>query len=397
MKKAFLVSFYNSSNLGDLELSSSIDKLIVDKGYEILKYDFTSGEKYPNSKLTPPPSIAAPEKLTLSNLFLLIKRIIIFFIGKYKYEMLIWKFISKRKWRRNNNLYQDIKKCDIVVLAGGNMVMDLTSTWPQIIKYYIDTAQSLKKEVYIMYVGVGPIVNIENKEVLRKSFQKISKISVRDRLSYNLTKEFTDENKIVSTVDPVFDGAINLDERLKKSKDVNNIAICIINRECFRCSDDYEFYVNTIINITEEISKRRNTKIFLFSTERSDYDSVKFVYEKISSEKKEIFLNNIYTIDDLYSFYDNIDFLIGGRMHSMILAQKRLVPFLSIIWQDKIKGFAEVTQTQYKMYSLSEIENKIDEIVELVFTESKNSEISFKMNEENFRLKELVEKGNVLI
>ena len=49
MKTALVVSFYKSSNIGDLALSNAIDVIVSKCGYNVLRYNFTDGSRVDGS------------------------------------------------------------------------------------------------------------------------------------------------------------------------------------------------------------------------------------------------------------------------------------------------------------------------------------------------------------
>jgi polysaccharide pyruvyl transferase WcaK-like protein len=390
MKKAIVISFYESGNLGDIELSSCIDKLVEAKGYNILKYNFTTCKRIVKTK--------DPKQITLLNAvgkkkISLFKNIFRKLIGDKYYELLIWKFKIEKNWSNNEEFKSDLSNSDVVIFAGGNMIMDLSVTWPYIIKKYIDLISHYDKSFYFMYVGVGPLKYRESIKILKKSFKNVKGISVRDEISKQIASKFVDEEKIKLTVDPVFLNGIEKISRIKSIIPLQ-IGICVLGSMCFNNKQDFNVYLKGVERLIKLLIKEKNTNIILFSTELMDYESISIVNDNIKSDNVKV--EHISSIDELVMLYDRINFLVGGRMHSMILAQNRLLPFLGIQWQNKILGFGKVTNSEYKMFSMKEFSKNTEKVCEIIFNESTDLHMLSNMQKKNLELKYTVFKGNLL-
>jgi len=313
-------------------------------------------------------------------------------IGDKYYELLIWKFKIEKNWSNNEEFKSDLSNSDVVIFAGGNMIMDLSITWPYIIKKYIDLISHYDKSFYFMYVGVGPLKYRESIKILKKSFKNVKGISVRDEISKQIASKFVDEEKIKLTVDPVFLNGIEKISRIKSIIPLQ-IGICVLGSMCFNNKQDFNVYLKGVERLIKLLIKKKNTNIILFSTELMDYESISIVNDNIKSDNVKV--EHISSIDELVMLYDRINFLVGGRMHSMILAQNRLLPFLGIQWQNKILGFGKVTNSEYKMFSMKEFSKNTEKVCEIIFNESTDLHMLSNMQKKNLELKYTVFKRNL--
>ncbi|MDP3358415.1 MAG: polysaccharide pyruvyl transferase family protein [Lutibacter sp.] len=394
MKKAIIISFYESSNLGDLELSSSIDKILKDKDYNLTRYNFTTGIRFENK-----------EKFNLGNtngfvfnVLKIIKFLMKFILGRVKYDIMVWKHITSKIWDKNTIFNEDFKQTDIVVFAGGNMIMDTSPAWPYLIKKYIDKANYFNKPFYFLYVGVGPLKYKNSKKVLGKSLRKVKGISVRDEMSKKIINGLVDPCKVILTADPVFSNPIKFKNKTFKKNEYLNIGICVLGEMCFVSKNEFLAYIKNLELLVERLSKSENNslKIILFSTELLDYKAIEYLQSKIINNKY-VTINKVRDLNDLYELYDGLNFLVGGRMHSMILAQKRLLPFMGIIWQDKIKGFSILTNSVNKMYTIKSLKEELNYIVNLIEQQSVDEKILLEMDKTNMELQRIVTIGDIII
>jgi polysaccharide pyruvyl transferase WcaK-like protein len=393
MKKAIVISFFESSNIGDLELSSSIDIILKSKAYTITKYNFTSGIRVENKKNI---EFLVNDSF-MTKLLSPIKKLTRLILGEVGYSILVWKMITSKRWDKNNNFNEDFKQTDIVVFAGGNMIMDLSPTWPYLIKKYISKANYFNKPFYFLYVGVGPLRYSNSKRILKKSFLKLKGISVRDEISEKIIKELTDSKKVTLTADPVFLNPVKLINKKNEKAEDLNIGICVLGEMCFDSRDEYLTYITNLKLLIEKLSEfeKNSIKITLFSTELLDYKSIEYLSSLIINSKY-VTINTVKDINDLYKLYDGLNFLVGGRMHSMILAQKCLLPFIGIIWQDKIRGFSKLTNSEDKMFTSESFIEKINDIVNEIFKQSKDEKVLIEMDKTNMELQKVVINGDII-
>lgn len=410
MKKALVISFFKSNNLGDLALSSAIEKLISDKGYKILKYDFTTATRVTKIITELSSNIQPKEKsklkLLLRSIIRVIKKLLIYFYGGINVERIYFylhkTIIAHNKWKV---LEKEIQNVDIVILAGGNMLMDMTPSWPTIFEYYSSLAHKYKKDLNIIYVGVGPIYYRESKKIYRKALKNAKRITVRDHISKEICRDLINDIVIVETADPVFSLPIDLeDDRIHKINKGNSeanfkIGICVLANFCFSTEQKYRDYLEELCKLICSLSMLSPKKIeyILFSTEIADYVSVKILQDKLylyNCENTRIIYIN--TVDELVELYKKLNFLIGGRMHSLIFAQKCLLPYIGIVWQNKIKGFGNVTKSSSRIYEICHINSDTKSIAQDILKNIVNIDLIKQMSVMNDKILNIVHKGNII-
>lgn len=107
------------------------------------------------------------------------------------------------RWKMKE-IRQLLKTADGLISGGGSLMQDQTGM--KTIPYYagvIQIAKWLKKPVFVYAQGMGPINNSLSKFIVRKTFNKVEQITVRDKASQTLLTEIgvRKETKIVP--DPV--------------------------------------------------------------------------------------------------------------------------------------------------------------------------------------------------
>ncbi|MGH2317019.1 polysaccharide pyruvyl transferase family protein [Planococcus sp. SE5232] len=403
-KKAVVVSFFNSSNLGDLALSLAIENLVKKNGYEIIKYDFPTTSKIGNNI----EETTFNETILITNFFRnklgKIRRSLNRSIGPLKVEKVNY-YLNIHFFKKWKVFSVDLKSADVLILAGGNMVMDISKelaipNWSTIFHTYSKLAKKYNKPLIVSFIGAGPINYEFNKRTFGKALNYAKKISVRDSLSVDVCNEISPNKKILQTVDPVFSLEIFKSEeriQLLDNTSVYKVGVCILGEHCFPSLEEYQLYVKDIlkfiINFEKHIPKNIKKEFLLFSTETADYQSVEEVYSKLSLESDiNAAIIKVNKFDDIVELYGQLNFLMGGRMHSLIFAQICLLPYIGVIWQDKLTGFAKVTDSEKYLFNIKEIYEKDSVFYKNLYSLSINPKTFIDMEVTNKKLRDVVNK-----
>lgn len=406
MKKAVVVSFFKSNNLGDLALSNTLDNLLRIKGYDSVKYDYmtvTSGDDI-NKEICFYEGInkSFVEKSNSTIIKQKVKKTLGNIVGKNTISLLKYRFdklCMNGKW---NDIEKSIKESDIFVIGGGNMLMDINPTWPDIFQEYVLLAKKYQKDIYVVYAGAGPIYSKRSKKIYNNSLGLAKKISVRDQLSKEVCESIIKDKEIIQAVDPAFFISINLvDLRLKKINNIKQdtilkIGVSVLGEMCFLSKEEHDIYLNSLFELVKSLSfaLKGQVDFVLFSTEIADYNAVHKFKEMFNlAEHYKVSVVNLSKLDHVIELYKQIDFLMGGRMHGLIFAQKCTLPFIGVIWQDKIKGFGYVTNSDDRLYDISDISHKKDIIVNQIISNINNINLIKNMQSINEKLYDLVLKG----
>ncbi len=391
--KIALVSFFISDNLGDLAISSAIVDMLKnkDKNIEIYKYDFSKVMSINQEKGRE--DRASKKSINKSSMMFFEK-----LICKIKSKVNQWGL--SLNWRRLKN---DLKDSDMMIIGGGNMIMDLVPGWPILFARFCKIANSTNTPYHIIYVGVGPINNKKSELIYKRAFETAEYVSVRGPLSKNNAKNFS--NNIIETIDPVFGLELDLlNHRIKqitsqKSKTIN-VGVCVLGKVCFKTTEEHLLYLERVMEIiikTQE-ALNKHLMIHVFSTDHKDYDAVNEISGNLSEIKTTHNLitheiSNIHEMSDLIEFYKKLDFLIGGRMHSLIFSQMCLLPYIGIEWQEKLVEFSKITSNEKSIYSFENFNSDNINLISNVINNISNIDKTRKMNSKNLQLKKIVDNG----
>lgn len=389
-KNALIISFFISNNVGDIALSKAIEERVKNMNMNIEKMDFVTSTKIKNDYVIKENIVNNPhhnpsKPLNKANA----KKFFRKFLSESQTEKIILQ-IQLTKQNKKKDVENSIKNSDVLIIGGGNMIMDISPNWPYIFNYYINLAKKYNKSVYVPYVGMGPLKSADSIKTFKSAFRKIDFLSVRDDISKEIAIELLNYNHPVSTIDPVFSFSKNMGEREVNKK---NIGVCILSEQCFITTLDYVKYIYILETTIKKLSEKNvNLNFFFFSTETSDYSSVWKVYNSFKSDNNlTINVKEIYSTKDVVSLYNDLDFLIGGRMHSLIFSQVMLVPYIGFIWQNKLQGFSLITNSQNELFSIES--SNTDDIVTTILNNIGSDSKIARMKKLNESLYEQVEQG----
>lgn len=284
-----------------------------------------------------------------------------------------------------SSVLKEEKDTDIVILAGGNMIMDLTLFPIYTAKAYtlLKTAKKMGKKTALMFVGAGPLQNYMQKLYVKKIIDLCEYISVRDKKSKELLNSICSKAEITQAYDPV----LSVKGQIYPSVNAIGVSVYFGTDE-----SKYSKIKNSYKRIIEEIKQKFPTyKIILFSSEKADYKCVDALYEAL--EDKEILIEKIETEDELLNIYRKVDILLGARMHSLITALVMRTPVIGFCWQEKVWGLAEMIDMRDRFYPIDELDKHIEQITDQVTKILEKSEDEkIKIDEKLIKISEMTKK-----
>jgi len=240
--------------------------------------------------------------------------------------------ISLRRTSRFDLARQLISRCDVLLLAGGNMIMDLESFsyYSFLCDRYATMAKKMHKKVVFAFVGVGKIRTNSQIKRWKRVLEKSDFIAVRDSISKkSLLQNLGIKKPVAIWKDPVF-----ILESPEKHKRKNTVGINIY-LGAGASIEEREALKNSYVYLIESLQKEYD--VVLFSTEINDEPGIREIYQVLhSTDKVRMVLSR--SLEDLLSLYQNVDCILATRMHSFIIAITQHIPAIVLAWDKKIYG-----------------------------------------------------------
>lgn len=260
---------------------------------------------------------------------------------------------------RLSSIARAIKNTDLLLMGGGGIIQDESSALnafkflPQIFiaKYY-------KKPVIWCFVGVGPIKHWPMKWMLRRAVKHITFAIVRDEGSATILREYGMVNNIMIASDPAIDYPMSK----KLAKTVNTKAfpyIVIAPRQWFFARTllpvkvslklqkikvfrkRYDAFLSVLCGSLDNLlAQNGNLRIIAvpFSANQ-DITAIKEIKQRLNHSKRLIRFKTNMSEEEYLAIARDAKFLIGMRLHSLVLATRVNAPFIAISYSLKTKEF----------------------------------------------------------
>lgn len=343
--KAIYIGFLNSTNFGDLEIVNQqlIQLNKVFDEVEVFSWNFEKKD-LPKSEIVINKNNNNLKKVLKNNYQKHLRKLkIIDYLHTLKIKS------NYRNKIKNLDFIQAIKSSNHIFIGGGNVFFDVTTYSPSYYKLKLinDLAEKYNKKVYILQAGIGPFQTQTQINKISRELKRVSYISVRDIKSNNLLIQ-QDIDSILS-VDPVFTLKNMKNSYVQKNCVGISLMDLSFNKMDEKIIKSYEKLMLEIIDNLENSGKR----IMLFSSEPKDYF---FIYDFIRNENLNMEIIYINNRTKLIEIFNEIDFTIATRMHSMIFSISQNTPVLGISWQDKIEGMYKTLGIEDYYLDLNNIE-----------------------------------------
>ncbi len=267
-----------------------------------------------------------------------------------------------------------LRKMDKVFIGGGSLLHDTTSFNLPYFFLLQNIAKLAGKEVVWIGVGAGTIKTKKGTEACKKNLYKAERIILRDLPDYKIVNELGGK--------AVLSGDLAFSYKLKEPEDLvfftrNHLKekeyIVVTARQWFSSEN---FWDRNNMNFSKEISKLADLIIHLhdLTDKRIVFLPTVFYDTELGKELKKVINEDwLCVLDDLYSF-EEMEYIIsksymlfGMRMHSIIFAIKSGVPFLCMIYHEKVISLLNrCSMSEYGMdfndIDSLYIDNKVEDI-----------------------------------
>ena len=269
-------------------------------------------------------------------------------------------FIDRGDYEKITKIVND---SDCVILGGGGLIQDhykvkISNLFknPEIgITSYVNIpllGKIYAKPALFIFQGVGPLFSKDAYHFTRFAFSLANFISVRDKGSETILKSLGFHNVNLSA-DPTLLFPLKLDALEKKEKPSIGISV---RQWIYKNVEDK--IIKAISDFLKELGKSYNIYFLSFQDyDEYDADSNIFqrIFERVGYEYDVIKFQDL-SLDGFEKFIANLDYMIGMRLHSIVVSAKYNIPFISLSYDSKNINFAEelgLPELSLLPYSLS--------------------------------------------
>ncbi|ENQ3078301.1 polysaccharide pyruvyl transferase family protein [Bacillus cereus] len=380
MKKIVISGWYGEQNLGDeviLEaMLQSIGENIEDLDFSVLSFN--------------PEYTKANQKVHAVKHF------------PYTIKSLIGR-IGKGKILSILEAYKVVKDADVILIGGGGFLSDWN---PEAIKPWIRQIyfykKILNKKIMLYAIGAGPFIHDKYMKQVKEALDLVDVITVRDQESYDQLKK-CGVTKHSITSDPVVSY-----KRNSKKSDVSNttahkikvgvsIAPLFMSRLWKNHEEKYRSYLDAYVEFFSLVNNNQDLREqieFIFIPMQDDYD-IPFNKEIISRINYQ---DNIKIIEgkdneEKIDILQQMDLMIGMRLHSIIIASTFGVPSLGVVYHHKVNEYLKRINMSDMAVHVGDGDNWID--TDLDANKMFDNFIAILQNKEHFD-KKVVNAVNIL-
>jgi polysaccharide pyruvyl transferase CsaB len=239
----------------------------------------------------------------------------------------------------------EIERLDLLLFGGGGILYDADA------RTYLREVLVAKEHgvpVMLFAVGAGPLSDPIVQRSVRDALDGVAAITVREKSAQQLLEEAGVRREVVVTADPALllkpeplPRNILKIEGLEGRKHLIGMSV----REPGVAAPDLDpnVYHALLANAADFMVDRFDADVVFVPMERSVLDSQHShaVIAKMLRAQRARVLNGEYTSGQLLSLMGHFSFVVGMRLHFLIFAALRGVPFVALPYAGKVAGFLE--------------------------------------------------------
>jgi polysaccharide pyruvyl transferase CsaB len=231
------------------------------------------------------------------------------------------------------DIIKSIKKSDLVIGGGGSLIQDVTSS--KSLYYYLGLIALSKifgKKVLFLFSGFGPVTGSFNKSLTKFILNKVDYIVLRDEMSEKFLEDLGIKVPYITAGDAAF-LANDIGSKQRVSENNNEKIVGISLRRW--CADD--LVINEMKKTIDFLLEKGYRVKLIPMKFPDDYEFIKKL--DILDKKEVSIVDNYLEFDSLCGEIEECRFLIGMRLHSLILSALVNKPMVGISYDPKIDGF----------------------------------------------------------
>jgi len=265
-------------------------------------------------------------------------------------------------------IISEIARCDLLVIGGGGIIQDETTAYNLIRHTYKALIAILLRKKFMFYaVGVSRLRSLVNRMLARFVLERAVAVTVRDEESKNIIRSLGVDREVFVTADPVVNLRINKLAPFPKSPkryivvclrhwfDINRyIPVAVVNKIHYRSQTNkkkYEAFLAVIAPFFDWLVSRYNYTIMFmpFFDQRDDV-----VHADVMKHMKQpdscINIGRQPSLEEVYTRIAGASFVLGMRLHSLIISSTQNTPFIALTYARKVSSF--VDELSLSTYSL---------------------------------------------
>jgi polysaccharide pyruvyl transferase CsaB len=229
--------------------------------------------------------------------------------------------------------FNEISDCDLFILGGGGLLTDEKPFAIIIWSIQALVARFYKKRVFCFAQSIGPLKTFFGKFMTKRILLKSKIVTVRDYGSYELTNKMGIKNAL-TLADPAF--ALDLYDGDNRDDDYVLFTI----RPWIKGDTD-KIYADLKVLVDFIWTTYGLKSVFVpfqayKDDDRKEMDKLKSIME---TDSHVTFLKYSHDIKDIFQVFHMAKFVVGMRLHSLIMSALAGKPMIALSYSNKVKDF----------------------------------------------------------
>src|SRR3954467_6278084 len=239
----------------------------------------------------------------------------------------------------------EIERLDLLLFGGGGILYDADA------RTYLREVLVAKEHgvpVMLFAVGAGPLSDPTVQAAVRDALEGVAAVTVREKSAQQLLEEAGVRREVVVTADPaLLLKPEPLPRNMLKIEGLEGrkrlIGMSVREPGVAAPDPDPNVYHALLANAAGFMVDRFDADVVFVPMERSVLDSQHShaVIAKMLRAQRARVLNGEYTSGQILSLMGHFSFVVGMRLHFLIFAALRGVPFVALPYAGKVSGFLE--------------------------------------------------------
>lgn len=264
------------------------------------------------------------------------------------------------------NIVRAIKECDVFLVGGGGIIQDKSSLFNFL--YYafqLWVAKYYKRPTILVYVGIGPLKHSLSRMLLKYLAPSLELAVVRDEKSRDVLSRYIDDPKKIITVHDSVLSFVFDEKKLPLSPYENKKPYVVVSlrRWFFTMSllpvfiarkvnrlpalrRKYETFMNNVAQDLDTFLERNKDMSLVFAPfdTKEDVEVLNDLKSRMQHQDRVTLTKDELSEEEYLSIVKQAEFLIGMRLHSLILAANVSKPFVALSYSPKVDEFTEQMQ-----------------------------------------------------
>jgi colanic acid/amylovoran biosynthesis protein len=286
-----------------------------------------------------------------------------FQVGEFSLRNRFWFFLNYYLGIKTDRIlwvkpsfYEAIKSCNLLVVSGGDVLADYGNESIKHCFFPIAIAIALKKPVCIFAQSISQYKSQEMLKFARFYLNKVSLITVREKLSFDYLKNVGIKAPLYLTADPAFtlmpcnDTRLNEIVQAEKLPHTNSPIIGIsVSETATRWSESsHEDFAKVMAEVCDQLINKYKAKIIFLphvsypnDPANDDRVAARAVRSLMVNKQDAFLIEGDYSCEELKAVIGKCALFIGARTHATIAAASMFVPTIAIAYSIKAFGIME--------------------------------------------------------